>query len=118
MGYSVVHIDEIEAAGPGGAIRFVRRELGVKAFGINWFELPPGAAGHEHSESQSGQEEVLVVIRGGGHWRIDDAKVPVREGSFVRIDPEATRCPVAGPEGMTFLAVGARPGAYESRGPF
>jgi quercetin dioxygenase-like cupin family protein len=118
VSYSVVHVDEIEAAGPGGAVRFVRRELGVEAFGINWFELPPGAAGHEHSEAASGQEEVLVVIRGAGHWRIDGAEVPVREGSFVRIDPEANRCPVAGPEGMTFVAVGARRGAYEPRGPF
>ena len=118
MGYSMVRVDEIEPAGPGGAVRFVRRELGVEAFGINWFELPPGAVGHEHSEAQSGQEEVLVVIRGGGHWRIDGSEVPVREGSFVRIDPEVTRCPVAGPDGMTFLAIGARPGAYDPRGPF
>ncbi len=118
MGYSIVHVDEIEAAGPGGAVRFVRRELGVEAFGINWFELPPGAVGHEHSEANSGQEEVLVVIRGGGHWRIDGVEVPVREGSFVRIDPGATRCPVGGPDGMTFVAVGARPGAYDPHGPF
>ncbi len=118
MAYSVVHVDEIDPAGPGGAVRFVRRELGVEAFGINWFDLPPGAAGHEHDEAKSGQEEVSVVIRGGGHWRIDGTEVAVRVGSFVRFDPEATRCPVAGPEGMTFVSVGARPGAYEPRGPF
>ena len=41
MGYSLAHVDEIEPGGPGGAVRFVRRELGVEAFGINWFELPP-----------------------------------------------------------------------------
>jgi hypothetical protein len=118
VGHSVVHVDDIEAAGPGGAVRFVRRELGVEAFGINWFELPAGAAGREHDETRSGQEEVSVVIRGGGHWRIDGAEVPVRVGSFVRFDPEATRCPVAGPDGMTFVSVGARRGAYEPRGPF
>ena len=28
MGYSVVNVDEIEPAGPGGAVRFVRRERG------------------------------------------------------------------------------------------
>jgi hypothetical protein len=56
MGYSVVRIEEIEPAGPGGAIRFVRRELGVEAFGINWFELPPNADGREHDESETGQE--------------------------------------------------------------
>lgn len=118
MGYSVVNVEEIEGAGPGGAVRFVRRELGVEAFGINWFEIPPGREGHEHDEASSGQEEVLVVLRGGGHWRIDGAEVPVRVGSFVRVDPESTRCPVAGPDGMTFVAVGARRGSYEPRGPF
>ncbi len=118
MGYSVVHVEDIEPAGSGGAIRFVRRELGVEAFGVNWFEIPPGATGHEHDEVESGQEEVVVVVRGSGHWRIDENEVPVRTGSFVRIDPEATRCPVAGPEGLTFVAIGARPGAYEARGPF
>ena len=58
MGYSVVHIDELEPSGPGGAIRFVRRELGVEAFGINWFELPPNAEGREHDESETGHEAV------------------------------------------------------------
>lgn len=118
MGYSIVHVDDIEAAGHGGAVRFVRRELGVEAFGINWFELPPGATGHEHAEAKSGQEEVAVVIRGGGHWRVDGAEVPVRTGSFLRFDPEVTRCPVAGSDGLTFLAIGARRGAYQARGPF
>jgi hypothetical protein len=35
VGYSVLNVEDIEGAGPGGAIRFVRRELGVEAFGIN-----------------------------------------------------------------------------------
>jgi mannose-6-phosphate isomerase-like protein (cupin superfamily) len=114
----VVHADELEGAGPGGAVRFVRRELGVEAFGINWYELPPGTVGREHDEADSGQEEVNVVVRGSGVWRIGDAEVPVRVGTFLRFDPEQTRCPVAGPAGMTFVAVGARRGSYEARGPF
>ncbi len=28
------------------------------------------------------------------------------------------RLPVAGPDGLTMVAVGARPGSYEPRGPF
>jgi len=55
MSYSVVHVDEIEGAGPGGGVPFVRRELGVEAFGINSFEIPPTAKGHEHDETRSGQ---------------------------------------------------------------
>lgn len=118
MGYTVVNVDEIEAAGPGGAVRFVRRALGVEAFGINWFELPPGAEGREHDESNSGQEEVSVVVRGSGHWRVGGSEVPVRVGTFIRFDPETSRCPVAGPDGMAFVSVGSPRGAYEPRGPF
>ncbi len=118
MGYSVVHVEEVEPSGPGGVVRFVRRELGVGAFGINWFELPPNAVGREHDESASGQEEVNVVVVGSGVWQVDGEEVPVRAGTFLRFDPETTRCPVAGPDGMTFLGIGSRPGSYEPRGPF
>jgi hypothetical protein len=77
MAYSVVRIDEIEPSGPGGAVRFVRRELGVEAFGVNW-----------------------------------------TAGTIFRFGPEATRQPVAGPEGFTMIAIGTPRGSYEPRGPF
>jgi hypothetical protein len=118
MSYSIVSLDDIEPAGPGGVVRFVRRELGVEAFGINWFKLPPNTEGREHDETGSSQEEVNVVVRGSGVYRIDGEEVPVRAGTFLRFDPETTRCPVAGPDGMTLLAVGAPRGTYEARGPF
>jgi hypothetical protein len=118
MGYSVARIDEIEPGGPGGAVRFVRRELGVEAFGINWFELPANAEGREHDESGSGQEEVNVIVRGSGVYRIDGEEVPCAAGTIFRFDPETTRQPVAGPEGLTMIAIGARRGSYEPKGPF
>jgi quercetin dioxygenase-like cupin family protein len=118
MGYSIVNVDELEGAGPGGAVRFVRRELGLEAFGINWFELPPGAQGREHDEAETGQEEVNVVVGGSGVWRVEGEEVPARAGTFLRFDPGTVRCPVAGPDGMTFIGIGARRGSYEPRGPF
>jgi quercetin dioxygenase-like cupin family protein len=118
VGYSKLNIQEVEGAGPGGAFRFVRRELGVLAFGVNWIELPPGSEGREHDESDSGQEEVVVVVTGSGIYRVDDEELSVRTGDFLRFDPETTRCPVAGPEGLTLIAIGAPRGAYEPRGPF
>jgi mannose-6-phosphate isomerase-like protein (cupin superfamily) len=72
----------------------------------------------EHDEAASGQEEVYVVVRGSGHWRIGDTEVPVREGSFIRVDPETPRCPIAGQDGMSFISVGACRGSYEPHGPF
>ena len=51
------------AAQYSGALRFVRRELGVEAFGINWFDLPPGA------------------------------EIAVREGAFLRFAPRNDTLP-------------------------
>jgi len=118
MGYSVVRVREIEPAGPGGAVRFVRRELGCEAFGINWFELPPNSPGREHDESASGQEEVNVIVAGSGVYRIDGEEVPFEAGTIFRFDPNTTRQPVAGPDGVTMIAIGAPRGSYEARGPF
>ena len=118
MGFSVVHISDVDPGGPGGAIRFMRRALGVEAFGVNWFELPAGAEGREHDETATGQEEVSIVVRGSGHWRVDGEEVAATEGTFIRFDPETTRCAVAGPHGMAFVSIGVPPGAYEPHGPF
>jgi hypothetical protein len=118
MGYSLVQLEDIEAAGPGGAVRFVRRELGVEAFGINWYELGPNVVGREHDERDTAQEEVNVVVAGSGVYRIDGEEVPVRAGTFLRFDPETTRVPIAGSDGLTMIAIGARRGSYEPHGPF
>jgi uncharacterized cupin superfamily protein len=99
-------------------VRFVRRELGVQAFGINRYDLPPGARGREHDESATGQEEVSVVIAGGGHWEVDGEDVRVREGSYIRFDPASVRCPVAGERGLSFISIGCPRGSYEPHGPF
>jgi hypothetical protein len=118
VGYSVVNVTEIEPSGPGGAVRFVRRVLGVEAFGVNWFELPPSTEGREHDETGTGQEEVSVVVAGSGHWRAEGEEIPATVGTFVRFDPETVRCPVAGPDGMTFVSIGVPRGSYQPHGPF
>jgi quercetin dioxygenase-like cupin family protein len=119
VSHRVVDVEDIEPGGPGGAVRFVRRELGTRAFGINQFVLQPGFAGPEHDESTTGQEEVYVVIGGGGTMRVDDRNVAMRVGRYVHVDPGTPRQITAGPEGLIYLAIGApaeRP--YEPRGPF
>lgn len=116
--FDVISIDDIEPAGPGRAVRFIRRGLGLEAFGLNRFDIPAGTAGHEHDERESGQEEVVVIVAGSGVYRVDGDEVAVREGSVLRFDPHARRQPVAGPDGLAFIAIGAPRGAYEPHGPF
>ncbi len=76
MGYSVLKIDDVEGAGRGGMVKFLRRELDVQAFGVNWFEIGPNMEGVEHDEVDTGQEEVNVIVRGSGIYRIDGEEVP------------------------------------------
>jgi hypothetical protein len=46
--------------------------------------------------------------------RIDGEEVELREGRFIRIDPEPTRVPISGPDGMVFVVIGAPlEGPYE-----
>jgi hypothetical protein len=118
VAWTRINVDEITGAGPGGMVKFVRRELGVEACGINWYELPPGTEGREHNETETGQEEVNVIVRGGGVYLIDGMSVPCRQGDFFRFDPATTRQPVAGPDGLIMIAVGVKRGSYEQHGPF
>jgi hypothetical protein len=83
--YAFVDVDDLPGEGPGGAVKKLRRALGAHAFGFNYFELPPGVEGREHDETESSQEEVM----------------------FVRLDPSAVRCPVAGTDGLTFVTFGS-----------
>jgi len=114
LGYSVVDVADLEGEGPGGAVRKLRRALGARAFGFNYFTLPPSVVGREHDHAEQGQEEVYFVVRGSGTMRIDGEEVELRPGVFIRVDGESTRVPVAGPDGIEFVTFG-RPvsGNYE-----
>jgi quercetin dioxygenase-like cupin family protein len=108
VGYTIAEPRDAEVA--FGAFRKMRRALGVESFGINQIELPPGASGREHDESDTGPEEVYVVLDGSGTMTIDGADVPLHPGVWVRVDPGTTRLPTAGPDGLVFIAVGGPPG--------
>jgi mannose-6-phosphate isomerase-like protein (cupin superfamily) len=114
MGYSVVDVDALEGEGPGGMVRKVRRAVGARAFGFNYFTIPPGVEGREHDHADENMEEVYVVVRGSGVMRVDGEDVELRPGRFVRVDPDSTRVPVAGDDGLEFVTFGAPlDGKYE-----
>jgi quercetin dioxygenase-like cupin family protein len=107
VGFSAIDVAELEGEGPGGAVRKLRRALGARAFGFNYITLPPGAEGHEHDHGDDGQEEVYAVVRGSGRMRVDGEEIELHPGVFVRVDPESTRLPIAGPDGLEFVTFGA-----------
>ncbi len=113
-GYDVVDVETLEAEGPGGMVRKTRRALGAKAFGFNYFVFPPNQEGHEHDHGKDDQEEVYVIVKGSGLLRVDGEEVELKPGRLVRVDPQASRVPASGAEGLEFLTIGAPIGrAYE-----
>ena len=114
MGYDFVDVDSLEGEGPGGMVRKLRRAVGARAFGFNYFTIPPGVEGREHDHADANMEEVYVVVRGSGVMRIDGEDVELRPGRFLRVDPASTRVPVAGDDGLQFVTFGAPlDGKYE-----
>jgi mannose-6-phosphate isomerase-like protein (cupin superfamily) len=114
MGYTFVDVGSLEGEGPGGMVRKTRRATGARAFGFNYFTLPPGADGRKHDHAGSNMEEVYFVVRGSGVMHVDGDEVELRPGRFLRVDPGSTRKPVAGDEGLEFVTFGAPlEGRYE-----
>jgi mannose-6-phosphate isomerase-like protein (cupin superfamily) len=115
-------LDEIpyyegKGAVPGIKFRTAGRELGVTAWGMNVLEIDAGCTAYpEHEHVKDGQEEVYVVLRGGGMLDTGDEKTDLTAGTLVRVGPSQKRKILPGPEGIAILAIGGTPGkAYPSR---
>ncbi|MDX6647510.1 MAG: hypothetical protein QOK40_3237 [Miltoncostaeaceae bacterium] len=97
-----------------GAVKLLRRDLGITAFGIQVFDFPPGARGIEHDESSTGQEEVYVGLAGSGWIEVDGERVPLEPRVAVAVPAGTARRTCAGEEGLSYLCVGGvAGGAYE-----
>ena len=111
---TVKRIDEMEGI-YGGAFKRARAELGVESFGMQVIDKPPNLEQYpEHDHAETGQEEVFVVLRGGGEIEVDGDRHPINADVMVRVGPGARRKIWPGPDGMRVLALGATPGAAYS----
>ena len=102
MSYSVIDVKDFE-----GRRTPVAQALGAAAIKANQFDSEPDQAGHEHDELKSGQEELYVPLRGTGHLQIDGEKIELAPGRYVLVGPSTRRRVDAGPEGLSYLVIGA-----------
>lgn len=112
--FTAAPIDEMEAIYSGGFKR-ARAALGVTSMGISVSDLPPGFE-HvpPHVHSFDGQEELYLALTGDGWLEIGEERIPLDDETTVRVGPGAVRRPIAGPNGLRLLSVGATRGAtYE-----
>jgi mannose-6-phosphate isomerase-like protein (cupin superfamily) len=85
---------------------FARDAIEAKRFGLSLQRLKPNQRmpfGHRHEE----QEEVYVVVGGGGRLKVEDDVLELGQWDAVRVDAELVRNLEAGPDGMDVLAFGA-----------
>src|SRR5439155_7268827 len=110
--YTIVNLREAEDMAPKFGMapeveaRFPKRELGCRIGAVSLQGLAPNARqpfGHRHAN----QEELYVILNGGGRVKLDDDVVEVRQWDAIRIAAPTMRALEAGPEGMEYLAYGA-----------
>lgn len=108
--YSTVRIEAITGSTGWAPLR---RELGIRSFGINaWTATTPGGELIEpHDEATTGHEELYIVARGQARFDIAGDTVELGAGAalFVR-DPAAHRAAKALTAPTTVISVGAKPG--------
>lgn len=96
--------------------RFVplRKQLGVRGFGINQLTLQPGQRMRIHRHA--GQEEVYVVIEGHLTVFVEGAAQTIGAGELMRVAPEIRRqLANTRREPVTLVALGSTGDGHESR---
>ena len=91
---------------PDLEFRVATQVLGLEESGLSYQRLPPGYRfpyGHTHQV----QEEVYVVVRGGGRMKLGDEVIQLAEWDAVRVSPGTWRGYEAGPQGLEILVIGA-----------
>lgn len=88
--------------------RFARKAMGLEQFGFSYQKIQPNyrqGFGHVHRE----QEEVYLVLEGGGRIKVEDDIVELKQWDAVRVPGGRTRALEAGDAGMTIIAIGGNP---------
>jgi quercetin dioxygenase-like cupin family protein len=116
-GFTIKHRDEFESMEGSGEStwKLARKALGTSAFGFNLVEIEPGGGIPEHTEGESGQVELYVVLEGEAVLRIEGEDHPAPAGTFASIEPPASRTILNRSDAkVTALLIGVQPeGGYE-----
>lgn len=86
--------------------RMATQALGLERSGLTYQRVPADYRfpyGHTHET----QEEVYVVVGGGGRMAVDDEVVELKKWDAVRVPPGSWRGYEAGPDGLELLVIGA-----------
>ena len=93
-----------------GFAKLVRAGLDITAFGVQIMDLPPSYTTKSHDESDTGQQELYVALRGSGAVVAGEQRLPLDPEHLVRVDAGVGRVLTSGEDGLRVLCVGGVPG--------
>ncbi len=102
-------IDDFAVAGglsPQLEARLAREPLECEKGAVGYFRFAPGVRapfGHSHKQ----QEEIYVVVSGGGRVKLGDDIHQVAQWDTLRVAPSTIRAFEAGPDGLELVVFGA-----------
>jgi quercetin dioxygenase-like cupin family protein len=108
-GYIAKSVDELPILWDGFA-KLVRPGLEITAFGANIMDLPPDYSTKSHDESESGQQELYVGLRGSGSVDVDGERLALDVEHLVCVEPGTPRVVSSGSDGLRVLIIGGVPG--------
>lgn len=93
MGYETAAKTDAESVIPAefGGMWFLKGPLEAANVGLTVLELEAGAAGKEHDEAKSGQEEIYYVLEGHVEVTIGSETETLGPDEAIRIDPDESR---------------------------
>jgi quercetin dioxygenase-like cupin family protein len=115
----MLHLQAVpETATSEGRWQALNPLLGVSTFGVNAVSIEPGEdIDIEHSEVDSGHQEVYVVVTGRAGFRVGAEEFEAAPGDVVAAaDPAETRSYWALEPGTRIVCFGAGPGAEHPYG--
>lgn len=83
------------------------QELGATGSEISFNYTPAGQfVPFVHSHKQN--EEIYIIVRGNGEFKVDDKEFAIQEGSVIRVAPAAQRAIKAGTEDLIYICIQAQ----------
>lgn len=110
--YTHLNLKEVEDQAPKFSLspdlefRMARVPLEMEHAGVSYLRVAPNFRipfGHTHKN----QEEVYVVVSGGGRIKLGDDVRDLKQWDAVRVHKDTMRGFEAGPDGVELIAIGA-----------
>jgi mannose-6-phosphate isomerase-like protein (cupin superfamily) len=101
----VENMSERFGLAPNMEARFGRSALGLEGGGFSYQRYAPNfrsPIAHRHAT----QEEVYVVVAGGGRVKIEDEVRELKQWDALRVPPATARAFEAGSDGLELVAIG------------